>query len=1151
MMTLRSAPFRKTRGPKAVLVLLAAALAAPPVQALPPESSHAELRAVPAPGGVAVDGVVEEPEWDLSGVMHVYAARQIRERYSVRVHAMWDREALFLGLVFRDPTPLVNNVDAEGAPFDGWQADGFQARFITDWSQIHLTAWYSSLKDSSVATFSYDGPLNEPGRKILRGAGKVIDDASGFRQAFRKSPDNRGYAQEIRIPWTLLYRKAPEIRGGIELGFTGEYFWGGPTGVRWPEVLWSDPINPANPVRVVVYQNPAVWGKLRLLAEGRLLDREEVGEADERLEGPIPIRLELPAGATRFTVAIDDARGVRVRNLLGHADPEAYLVRSESGKRVVEVRWDGRADGPWDRDRRLFLGDIVPPGTYTARAIAHAGIGVVHEGSFYNPGTPPWPTAAGDGAWLSDHTPPHRVTALLPGATGRGRVFLLSRLAECGASFIGIDGSGRKIWQWVRNSSETLTAAGGRDAVFLAFRYVGKPYLGKVDPDTGRQLNFSGGVQDLPLPADPGAMAAHPTKVALSLPSVGEVWLLDPESGEATSKTKAEGEVADLAFLPDGTLVVLSGDRLIVGGEPRPSGLSRPTALAIDGRGRLYLGDGETSSVRILDGLPPAGRVLGSIGEPGGHRPGPWNPRRMGPPRSIAIEEGEAGEPLLWCVEAIDPPRRVSVWRLDGSLVRDYVGTTSYMGSGGALSDDFPDLGLYRGLLIRLDLERCDYQIAEILGGRPDPAPGKTALFGIGFEEYFSNGYHFVSDASGKPVEYYVEGGVPMVFIRRKLPGGDVRWTCCAALGRQGRWSFPEGFPKPPGPEAIFAWNDMNADGCQDPDEVVWHDPGRPGVFRDRLWCYRSYRDLTWYHSGLAFRPVRYAEDGAPVYDPARAERLPGDAGDCRGFLYPTAYGWVSHGPRSELGEAWSRHVDPNGVVHGHLEIHGFDRSGARRWTYPAYWHAVHGAMTAPMAMPGVIMGLLKVSGVVAPPPGGRHSVIALRGNTGQEFLLRDDGMYLAELFTDHRMAPASLPPEERIRGLPINDTTLGGEPFSGWMGRQRDGNVRMTYGYTDVRIARVTGLDSVVDLAPVEVTVTAGLAEACRRFEPRRAERRAAVLEAARGGPFSPAEGAPEPGSIAIGAEREALSAGTTHTCTYCGTSSTGRHLRTGGRIP
>lgn len=1047
--------------------------------ALPLQSNHGVLRAVPAPGPVTVDGNLDE--WDLSGEMFVYNARSLRDRYSVRVYAMWDKDALYLGLHWKDPTPLINNVDPDRAAGEGWMSDSFQGRFVTDYSQIHFTAWYSSKYDKQVTHIAYDNPL-APDALVFRGEGKILHHESGYQQAFRVDSDRRGYVQEIRIPWKLLY-KNPQIAPGLKMRFSGEYFWGGPTGTKWPAVMWADPINLAQPQRIVLYQNPNNWGELELLATGNL-PRVETDIADDRLQGPVPIRLAVPRDAVKLTVVIDDARGNRVRNLASHLDVSPYVVKTEADKRVVEIPWDGRAEGKWNKERSLFLGEVVEPGQYIARGVAHGGIGVVHVGSFYNPGTPPWHTADGTGGWLSDHSAPSAVGAVPAASASRGRVFLGDYGGECGVGFIGLDANGRKIWEWVRHGSGAWYIAANAEHVYFVTAALGSPgarKLGRLNPDNGEPVAF-GAAPEIELPDVASGLAVRGKTIAVALRSANKVLLYDGDSGEVIREVPAEAPVG-LAFRPNGELIILKA------GQPLFD-VAEPLAVATDSAGMIYVSDAAELNVKVFN---PAGQRVATIGEPGGHRPGPWNPRRMSNPVALAVEERAEGK-FLWVTEANYQLKRVSVWNIaTGALVRDYIGGTSYSGSGGAMSDDLPNLGISTGLFLDVDFENYTYTVREIIGGRPDPQPGKYAVFGLGQfgPVSFGNGHHFISDASGQPREYYIEGeNLPRVFMKR----GD-RWICVAALGHAS--VLPADYPtRPTNPNAVFSWSDLNGDGFQTDDEFVWFDPGKPRVLIGG-WGYRCYKDLTWYHSGFAFKPVGFTKDGAPIYDVSKAERLPGDAGDDRGDMYRTKFGYLGSIPSPT-------HIDENNVVHGLHWFAGYDREGRLRWKYPNYWVGVHGAMTAPMALPGVVMGMLKITGVW--PLNDQHDAFSVRGNIGQEFLIRDDGVYLAELFTDQRMAPSQLPADEHIAGVPINDTTLGGEPFSGWMSRQRDGRVRMTYGHTDVRVAEVTGLDTITEIGPVSIELTEALVAQCRAFQPRTGtDTQPTTYTVARGGAFDP----------------------------------------------
>lgn len=996
--------------------------------AVPLQSDHAVLRAVPAPGAVTIDGQLDD--WDTSGAMLVYPVRNIRDRYAVQVAAMWAPDALYLGLKWRDPTPLINNVDAERAPHEGWMSDALQARFITDYAQIHLTSWYGSKSDTSVAHISYDAPVNPANEKLVRARGKVLRDGSGFQQAFTEDRDHRGYVQEIRLPWTLLYRN-PAPAAGLKFRFTGEYMWGGPSGIRWPAVMWSDPINQAQPQRIVLYQSPQNWGAIELLAQGNV-PREDLGENEALLQGPVTLKLAVPKHATKFTVAIDNASGKRVRNLLAHANVSDYAVKTDGDWRHLEVSWDGRADGEWDKQRLLFLGDVVSAGTYTARVLFHDGIGVIYAGNFYNPGNPPWITAEGTGAWLADHSAPAAVGVMTPDAPGRLRVFLGAPVVECGLGFIALDATHQKRWEWGRRGSGAQFIAPGTNGVYFTFS---DNTLGRLNPDTGDQLPL-GGQPEIKLPATVSGLAAHGGQVAVSFTALNKVQILDGASGALVRELTADYP-AGLAFRSNGELVIISTNQPLYG-------VARPLAVACDARDRIYVADGAEQNVKVFT---PDGNRVATIGEAGGHPPGKWNAQQMQNPVALAIDERAQGAPHLWIAEANFSPKRVSVWdTATGKLVKDYIGTTRYMAAGGAMSDDDPNLGLADGVFFRVDLAKQTYTPLEVIA---------DARLGD-----FANGNHFISEASGKRREYYVEGAVSpvRVYLRR---GGI--WRTVAELG-----------PDPQNGSGVFSWSDVNGDGQHQDDEVQRRDCGNPNVLRGG-WGYRCHRDLAWYHSGLAFRPVRFTADGAPVYDVTQAQPLPGELARVSGDIYATTFGFTAS---DSLGQS----VDKHNTIHGLNFITGYDAHGVKRWSYPNYWVAVHGAFTAPAAMPGVVMGALKTTGIS---PLGAHSLISIRGNIGQEFLLRDDGLYVAELFTDLRSAPSGMPPERDIVGVPINDTTIGGEPFNGWMGRQRDGKVRMTYGETDVRVAEVVGLNTVGTMQPITIALAEEQVAACRAFTP------------------------------------------------------------------
>ena len=368
--------------------------------------------------------------------------------------------------------------------------------------------------------------------------------------------------------------------------------------------------------------------------------------------------------------------------------------------------------------------------------------------------------------------------------------------------------------------------------------------------------------------------------------------------------------------------------------------------MACDSRGAFYVSDGADSNVKVYSLAGNTARLLREIGQQGGHRPGAWTPQAMNNPTGIAVEERADGK-QLWVTENSICPRRVSVWGEDGKLTRDYIGNTRYCGSGGLLSDDDPSIGIVDGVIYKVDYQQQTYTPLEVMGGVPDPVAGKASAFPLGTGG-FGNGYYFISAASGKPVQYYVEAAeCPCkVYLKR----GE-HWVCVAALGNAG---YAKGLPVPaPNGNAIFSWSDLNGDGFQSADEMQWFYPGKSGVLNGG-WGFRCDRNLVFYHSGFAFRPQRFTADGAPIYDVSKAEKLPGELANVTGDIYKTKFGYVADRPDP-------KYTDWGGTIHGLHNLIGFDDKGALRWTYPNYWLAVHGAFTAPMAMPGVIMGMLKV----------------------------------------------------------------------------------------------------------------------------------------------------------------------------------------------
>ena len=85
-----------------------------------------------------------------------------------------------------------------------------------------------------------------------------------------------------------------------------------------------------------------------------------------------------------------------------------------------------------------------------------------------------------------------------------------------------------------------------------------------------------------------------------------------------------------------------------------------------------------------------------------------------------------------------------------------------------------------------------------------------------------------------------------------------------------------------------------------------------------------------------------------------------------------------------------------------------------------------------------------------------------LNGNKGTRYLFTDDGLFVAELFGDQRLAPSQYALHEVKRGDVISGHSLNDECFGGWFGSGLDGAALQIVGKNSLSICKMAGLDSV-----------------------------------------------------------------------------------------
>jgi hypothetical protein len=1025
------------------------------------QSQNEGMNVVPAPGAVTIDGDLKE--WDFSGRIWVFADSAVRERYSVEAAAMWDKENLYLAAKWKDPTPMFSLIDPVSNPDEGWKEDAWQMRILTD-HPLWITTWfYTTKKQPALHIARWKNPTNERDGQdvtLLVAPEGGSDLGQGAQMFYRANAEGNGFVQEIKIPWKLLYKTPPVIAANLTFRLGSEFLWSDPSGKTFPLHRYADNMQPGKTSREFYWSARDSWGDARLVAKGNIPLRRYISD-QARVEGTIPLRVALPNDAARFTIVLEDVQGRRIRTLAADADPSDYALAGKGKTRTVEVKWDGLDD----------KGNLAAPGTYRVRGLTHRGLGAEYEMSFYNPGTPPWATVDGRGAWGADHTAPIAV------ASGGGWTIIAWPLAEGGSGIIGLDPGGQKRWSDRRGTS--LVAADDKYAYAYVTEWYVKETLCRFDLKTGALkpfiLNGKERTFDLPLKeilgvTEPGTLtglAAQRGKIALAF-STGKIAILEGDSAKVINQFEVPN-IGALAFSRDGKLFGLVGNKaceinLQNGADTTIVSVEKPVSLAIDEANNLVIADaGVDSQIKAVNSQ---GQLVYTCGVKGG-RPirGAFNPNALSHLNSVAVD----ARGQVWTVESWNYPRRVAVWNRDGKLVRDYLGNTGYSGASCYLHEQNAALAYCGPMEFSLDKAQRTWQLQNILWV-PDKAQGES------FEIATASNVipqRFTRTVNGQPREYLfshdpdVEWGTGnVVFMQR-----NGRWqpvaAVCLATHISGETEHQGGKVKEqPGGEMAglnaydgVIWNDGNGDGKVQRIECEIVPAAKPGTEKaggksalpiNNGWGGRIGDDFSIYADGLTrYRPLRFTSDGAPVYGLAgKSDIGVKDNGD----LVPVP------GEDRLISLSWDGYAGPT-------KLTGIDlKKGAVEWYYPNPFPGVHGSHRATMPKPGLLIGPLKTCGV-AKVNDAIGNVFLMRGNLGQDFLMTTDGLYIGAMFQDGRLPGEALPDkEEQLVGRPMEGFSEGGEPFNGWFGKQNDGKIRLTTGMAGqaAMILEIKGLETI-----------------------------------------------------------------------------------------
>jgi hypothetical protein len=799
---------------------------------------------------------------------------------------------------------------------------------------------------------------------------------------------------------------------------------------------------------------------------------------------PIHFKADRPGFVT---LVVEDADGNRVQNLV-------FDHPVQPGDNIIY--WDGSS-----------LTGLAAAGSYKIRGIFHEGITPHLQYSLYSPGTPPWPTADGTGAWLADHGAPASALFLPDGSPWPAKdtkpvILLGADTGEAGnpLMWVNLDGrklGGSKIAGWNGGIALARDIGSTPNPAYVAYTvFVGNPSQKVGGSKTGTLVVYAitpTGVQPL-TKIEAGqqmrdgyrelaGLAADNGLLLVSDVAASEIFAIDVRGGGqvAPFATIPIDKLGGIAFEPDGRLLVASGGAIkrydvvndwanlnLTGGDVvvAASNLQSPKQI-IEQDNEIYVTDWGTShQVKVFDAQ--SGKLVRTIGKPGGPQIGDYDEQRMAHPMGMCIDS----KGVLWVAEDDFLPKRISRWDAKtGAFINAWYGPTQYGGGGFVDPADltrayYPSLGNMGGyglLEFKVDLATGQSKMTGVRYRFPDPLndtildstdyptkpiffptdmipPGSHGGIAPGQTFYFKGHQYFTDSYNGY---WYVQTSRSTLWI---LENGVCRPIACAGfVGRvDHRWSTlndPAVIAKiPPGPpdNIFYVWTDRHHDHAFHPEDIEFSQltttTGPVGtIFQPDL-------------SILSSAPFQLLSkdvdaNGVPDYDLSQIKPLSETPG--KGDVAMSPDGWLVTG------------------------MTGY-KDGQPRWTLATRDHK-----GTPPTGPGDLETPDRMLGYpVKSAQGEAGYLVARYSYMGEIYIYSTDGILVTTLGADVRSKPVWPYPEEKL-GMAITDLSFDSEQFWPFMFGLNDGNVYLSAGKWHASIVRLDGLDKVrrIDLGKLDVT--------------------------------------------------------------------------------
>lgn len=581
-------------------------------------------------------------------------------------------------------------------------------------------------------------------------------------------------------------------------------------------------------------------------------------------------------------------------------------------------------------------------------------------------------------------------------------------------------------------------------------------------------------------------LAVYNGLLAAAMNGNDQILFVDAAAHKTIGLAKLE-KPGGLAFDRKGRLLAISGTKLVRFTLPNPlkaddsgditlpkpevvieNGLEEPQQITIDASGQILISDwGKSHQVKVFSG---EGKFVRAIGVAGTPAVGLYDPQHMNHPNGISVDDKQR----LWVAEMDKMPKRVSVWTLDGKLVKAFYGPQAYGGGGWMDQEDksrfyYSDEG--GGMELKLDWEKGT-SVPVAIYHRPelDPipmrAPSPQTPLHIGGRTYLTNAYNTNPTGGARTAGLWLlENGVAKavaMFGSYKAYRGDVpvEFTTDAFRAR-----MPEGVNVEKD-DLFFAWSDANGDGKMQPEEITFIKPasekgngqvGGVSVMPDLSFVIASVGN-----QALRFTPVKFTDQGVPVYDAdhgqviATGVQRTASSGGGQALTFKNGWSVLTTAPKPYN----------NSCIAG-------VRGNEPMWSYPSLWPGLHASHHSAMPeFPGELIGTTRLLGNPVTPQGSDAGELwAINGNKGNVYFFTADGLFVATLFKDSRTAAWNAP--EAKRGMSCADLSLQEESFWPTLSQTNDGKI---YLGGNGSILHVEGLEGVRRLPDSEIKVDSAM---------------------------------------------------------------------------